>query len=191
MFYLLRFLYLYVWIHRVCLSIFCCLLSSNIFLIYHNYFCVQAVSVMGRGEPVYSASPVAGLYDARTLQLAGPAPAYSQHAPAPASPQLSTTYSHAPAPAPVYSQSLAQAHEMSLGAHNVYHLVRPDHLQNIPSGDYLNMFKYFYQVLNIISPLQRRPPAGPTSPYQRYSSPGSSPPRGLSKNLWTTFLEQF
>ena len=71
MFYLLRFLYLYVWIHRVCLSIFCCLLSSNIFLIYHNYFCVQAVSVMGRGEPVYSASPVAGLYDARTLQLAG------------------------------------------------------------------------------------------------------------------------
>ena len=56
-------------------------------------------------------------------------------------------YSHAPAPAPapapVYSQSLAQAHEMSLGAHNVYHLVRPDHLQNIPSGDYLNMFKYF------------------------------------------------
>ena len=72
-----------------------------------------------------------------------PAPAYSQHAPAPASPQLSTTYSHAPAPAPVYSQSLAQAHEMSLGAHNVYHLVRPDHLQNIPSGDYLNMFKYF------------------------------------------------
>ena len=89
---------------------------------------------MGRGEPVYSASPVAGLYDARTLQLSGPAPAYSQHAPAPASPQLSTTYSHAPAPAPVYSQSLAQAHEMSLGAHNVYHLVRPDHLQNIPSG---------------------------------------------------------
>ena len=141
MFYLLRFLYLYVWIHRVCLSVFCCLVSSNIFLIYHNYFCVQAVSVMGRGEPVYSASPVAGLYDARTLQLAGPAPAYSQHAPAPASPQLSTTYSHAPAP--VYSQSLAQAHEMSLGAHNVYHLVRPDHLQHIPSGDYLNMLKYF------------------------------------------------
>ena len=87
---------------------------------------LQAVSVVGRGDPVYSASPLPS-YDARTLQmgaLASPGgPAMS------ASPQLSNTYSHLP----VYSQSLAQAHEMSMGAHNVYHLTRPEILQNIPS----------------------------------------------------------
>ena len=58
----------------------------------------------------------------------------------PASPPLSSTYSHTlqhpqhPQHPPVYSQSLAQAHEMSLGAHNVYHLVRPDYLHNIPAA---------------------------------------------------------
>ena len=78
---------------------------------------VQAVSVVGRGEPVYSASPLPH-YDARTLQM-GASPALT-------SPQLSNTYSQLP----VYSQSLVQAHEMSLGAHNVYHLTRPDLVQD-------------------------------------------------------------
>ena len=101
----------------------------------------QAVSVVGRGEPVYSASPVPVPvhYDTRTLQMTSQIASSQGYAPAPGgslpptSPQLSHTYS-SHAPAPVYSQSLAQAHEMSLGAHNVYHLVRPDYLQNIPSG---------------------------------------------------------
>ena len=84
----------------------------------------QAVSVVGRGEPVYSASPLPS-YDARTLQMGALA---SPGGPA-MSPQLSNTYTHLP----VYSQSLAQAHEMSMGAHNVYHLTRPEVLQNIPS----------------------------------------------------------
>ena len=88
---------------------------------------VQAVSVVGRGEPVYSASPLPH-YDARTLQMGAVASPGGHHLPA--SPQLSNTYSQLP----VYSQSLAQAHEMSLGAHNVYHLVRPDYLQSIPSA---------------------------------------------------------
>ena len=87
---------------------------------------VQAVSVVGRGEPVYSASPLPH-YDARTLQMGAVASPGGHHLPA--SPQLSNTYSQLP----VYSQSLAQAHEMSMGAHNVYHLTRPDVLQNIPS----------------------------------------------------------
>merc|ERR1719195_2311403 len=86
----------------------------------------QAVSVVGRGEPVYSASPLPH-YDARTLQMGAVASPGGHHLPA--SPQLSNTYSQLP----VYSQSLAQAHEMSMGAHNVYHLTRPDVLQNIPS----------------------------------------------------------
>ena len=88
---------------------------------------------------MYSASPVPVHYDTRTLQMSAAhsfSPALSAPGGSlpPTSPQLSSTYSHAPGPAPVYSQSLAQAHEMSLGAHNVYHLVRPDYLQNIPSG---------------------------------------------------------
>merc|ERR1719362_1421937 len=99
----------------------------------------QAVSVVGRGEPVYAASPAPVHYDTRTLQMSAAhsfSPALSAPGGSlpPTSPQLSSTYSHAPGPGPVYSQSLAQAHEMSLGAHNVYHLVRPDYLQNIPSA---------------------------------------------------------
>ena len=103
----------------------------------------QAVSVVGRGEPVYSASPVPVHYDTRTLQMshahaaAAASQSYAQGGGGslpPTSPQLSHTYSSHPAPAPVYSQSLAQAHEMSLGAHNVYHLVRPDYLHNIPAA---------------------------------------------------------
>ena len=108
------------------------------------------MSVVGRGEPVYSASP--GQYDSRTLQMthghdSSRTLSYGQsvlspHTSAtgslpPASPPLSSTYSHTlqhPQHPPVYSQSLAQAHEMSLGAHNVYHLVRPDYLHNIPAA---------------------------------------------------------
>ena len=80
------------------------------------------MSVVGRGEPLYSASPVPQ-YEARTLPM-GASPAGLT------SPQLSNTYSQLPA----YSQSLAQAHEMSLGAHNVYHLTRPDLGQDLPSA---------------------------------------------------------
>ena len=86
------------------------------------------MSVVGRGEPVYSASPLSQ-YDTRTLQM-GASPAPPGGFGTLTSPQLSNTYSQLP----VYSQSLAQAHEMSLGAHNVYHLVRPDYLQSIPSA---------------------------------------------------------
>ena len=102
-----------------------------------RYHYLQAVSVVGRGEPVYSASPIPVNYDTRTLQMSGyhqPSHVAATGSLPPTSPQLSSTYSHTPSHAPVYSQSLAQAHEMSLGAHNVYHLVRPDYLQTIPSG---------------------------------------------------------
>ena len=102
-----------------------------------TYF--QAVSVVGRGEPVYAASPAPVQYDSRTLQMTGSgfSPHVSGSLP-PSSPQLSNTYSQTlqhvqHTPVPVYSQSLAQAHEMSLGAHNVYHLVRPDYLHTLPS----------------------------------------------------------
>ena len=107
-------------------------------------FYFQAVSVVGRGDPVYSASPVPGHYDARTLQMTGyhqPSHVAATGSLPPTSPQLSHTYSHTLGHTPghhqaaSYSQSLAQAHEMSLGAHNVYHLVRPDYLQTLPSGN--------------------------------------------------------
>ena len=86
------------------------------------------MSVVGRGEPLYSASPITQ-YDARTLQM-GASPAGPGAFGSLTSPQLSNTYSQLP----VYSQSLAQAHEMSLGAHNVYHLTRPDVVQDQPSA---------------------------------------------------------
>merc|ERR1719189_2242587 len=90
----------------------------------------QAVSVVGRGEPLYSASPLPPpAYDARTLQM-GASPGGPGAFGSLTSPQLSNTYSQLP----VYSQSLAQAHEMSLGAHNVYHLTRPDLGQDQPSA---------------------------------------------------------
>ena len=85
---------------------------------------------MGRGEPLYSASPLPPpAYDARTLQM-GASPGGPGAFGSLTSPQLSNTYSQLP----VYSQSLAQAHEMSLGAHNVYHLTRPDVAQDQPSA---------------------------------------------------------
>ena len=86
------------------------------------------MSVVGRGESVYSASPITQ-YDTRTLQM-GASPAGPGGFGSLTSPQLSNTYSQLP----VYSQSLAQAHEMSLGAHNVYHLTRPDVVQDQPSA---------------------------------------------------------
>ena len=106
---------------------------------------------------MYAASPAPVHYDTRTLQMSAAhsfSPAMSaMSGPGgslpPTSPQLSSTYSHAPGPAPVYSQSLAQAHEMSLGAHNVYHLVRPDYLHNVPSGWFPGKIGFLSKLQNI------------------------------------------
>jgi len=87
----------------------------------------QAVSVVGRGEPVYSASPVPSTYDGRSAHNYPTHPAnYPLHGGF--SPQPNPSYSTHPVP--LYSPRFGQ--EMPGG--NVYHLVRPDHLQNIPTA---------------------------------------------------------
>ena len=85
------------------------------------------MSVVGRGDPVYSASPVPSTYDGRAGCNYPTNPAnYPLHAGF--SPQPNSSY--AAQTLPMYSRGFGS--DMAGG--NLYHLVRPDHLQNIPTG---------------------------------------------------------
>jgi len=85
------------------------------------------VSVVGRGDPVYSASPVPSTYDGRAGCNYPTNPAnYPLHAGF--SPQPNSSY--AAQTLPMYSRGFGS--DMAGG--NLYHLVRPDHLQNIPTA---------------------------------------------------------
>ena len=100
----------------------------------------QAVSVVGRGDPVYSTSPVHSTYDGRNVYNYPTNPAnYPMHAGF--SPQPNSSY--ATQPGPVYSQGFGQ--DMTGG--NLYHLVRPDHLQNIPTGAYYLLIEVFKLII--------------------------------------------
>ena len=142
---------------------------------------LQAVSVVGRGEPVYSASPVPSTYDGRSAHNYPTHPAnYPLHGGF--SPQPNPSYSTHPVP--LYSPRFGQ--EMPGG--NVYHLVRPDHLQNIPTGAEFrrNSQNNLYNLS-----LQLPAWAGRTSQYPKSSSPDYCPQKERCKSLWTIFLEQF
>jgi len=87
----------------------------------------QAVSVVGRGDPVYSASPVPSTFDGRAGCNYPTNPAnYPLHTGF--SPQPNSSY--AAQTLPMYSRGFGS--DMAGG--NLYHLVRPDHLQNIPTA---------------------------------------------------------